>query len=399
MHIYERLGVTPIINAKGAATRLSGALMAPEVTAAMVEAAEYCVDIAELQARAGSVIAEATGAQAGYVTSGAAAGLLLSAAACVARLEPARMAQLPNTTGLANEVIMVRSQRNAYDHAIRSAGVTLVEVGLPDRHAGAGMRDGEPWEIVAAINDKTAAVFYVAGRDARPALRDVVEVAHDAGLPVIVDAAAQLPPAANLRRFIDDGADLVAFSGGKTIGGPQATGILAGRRDLIMSAALQHLDHDVFADQWQPPAQLIDKSLIKGVPHNGIGRPCKVGREGIAGLLAALELFLAEGDDVRHARWLARCTTILDGLKGLNSVESAITGGGDVSEIPMVELKLSPAAPMSALELTIALQNASPAVHVDPTFADRGEIHISPICLRDDQVPLVAPAIGARFGH
>ena len=155
------------------------------------------------------------------------------------------MARLPDTTGMKNEVIVVRSQRNFYDHAVRAVGVRLVEVGLPDRYAGAGVRDAEAWEIADAITDQTAAVFYVADSAAQPPLAEVVTVAHAAGIPVIVDAAAQLPPQGNLRRFIEEGADLVAFSGGKAINGPQGTGILCGRRDLVMAAALQHLDLDI----------------------------------------------------------------------------------------------------------------------------------------------------------
>ena len=198
------------------------------------------------------------GAEAGYVASGAAACLLLATAACVAGLEPSRMARLPDTRGLKNEVVMVRSQRNFYDHAVRTVGVQIVEVGLPDRFAGAGVRDAEAWEIADAITERTAAVYYVADAFARPPLRDVVRVAHAANVPVIVDAAAQLPPQSNLRHFIGEGADLVAYSGGKAIGGPQASGFLCGKRDLIMSAALQHLDLDIFWEQWDPPSNLID---------------------------------------------------------------------------------------------------------------------------------------------
>src|SRR5882724_11026916 len=250
MNVYQRLGVRTSINAKGPATRLSGGIMHVEVAAAMAEASQHCVDMAELQASASAVIAGATGAEAGYVASGAAACLLLGTAACVAGLEPSRMARLPDTTGMKDEVIVVRSQRNFYDHAVRAAGVRLVEVGLPDRYAGAGVRDAELWEIADAISPRTAAVFYVADTLARPSLPEVVAVAHAAGVPVLVDAAAQLPPQDNLRRFIAEGADLVAFSGGKAIGGPQASGFLAGRADLIRSVALQHQDMDVHPRTW-----------------------------------------------------------------------------------------------------------------------------------------------------
>ncbi len=393
MNPYAKRGIRTLINAKGPATRLSGGIMRPEVTAAMAEAAGYCVDMAELQAHASTVIARETGAEAGYVASGAAACLLLATAACVAGLEPSKMARLPDTTGMKNDVVMVRSQRNFYDHAIRAAGVTLVEVGLPDRYAGAGVRDAEAWEIADAITDRTAAVFYVADRFARPSLSEVVAVAHAAGVPVIVDAAAQLPPQANLRRFTAEGADLVAFSGGKAIGGPQATGILCGRRDLIMSAALQHLDLDIFWEQWTPPATLIDKGRLKGVPQHGIGRPCKVGKEGVIGLLTALELFVAEGDAARHRRWLAAIQTIAAGLQTLPGIKLSLFGTESIADVPGLDLQLGKDAKLTALDLVIALQNGTPAIQVDPTSCDRGIVGFNPICLQDGEAEIVARAV------
>jgi D-glucosaminate-6-phosphate ammonia-lyase len=211
-NVYEKLGVRTIINASGPSTRLSGSIMPPEVAEAMREASQYCVDIAELQARAGQIIAEITGAEAAYVTSGAAAGLLLGTAACVTGLDPGKMNRLPDTTGMKNEVIIPRSQRNFYDHAVRAVGIRLVEVGIADRFSGAGVRDTEAWEIADAITPNTAAICYVASAHSLPPLRQVVDVAHAAGVLVLVDAAGQLPPASNLKRFIAERADLVAFS-------------------------------------------------------------------------------------------------------------------------------------------------------------------------------------------
>src|SRR5918994_7807841 len=179
-NVYRRLGVPTIINAKGPSTRLSGGIMRGEVAEAMVEASQHCVDMAVLQARASELIAEATGAEAGLVTAGAAAGLLLGTAACVSGLDPGRMNRLPDTRGMRSEVVMVRSQRNFYDHAVRAVGVQLVEVGLPDRYAGAGVRDAEVWEIADAIGERTAVVYWVAGAGARPSLEEVVEVARAA---------------------------------------------------------------------------------------------------------------------------------------------------------------------------------------------------------------------------
>ncbi len=393
MNIYAQRGIRTLINAKGTATRLSGGILRPDVTAAMAEAAKYCVDMAELQAHASQVIARETGAEAGYVASGAAACLLLATAACVTGLEPSKMARLPDTAGMKNEVIMVRSQRNFYDHAVRAAGVKIVEVGLPDRHAGAGVRDAEPWEIADAITERTAAIFYVVDRFARPSLADVVAVAHAAGIPVIVDAAAQLPPQSNLRRFIAEEADLVAFSGGTALGGPQATGLLCGRRDLVMAAALQHFDLDIFWEQWSPPAVLIDKGRLKGVPQHGIGRPCKVGKEDIIGLLTALELFVAEGDAARHRHWLGHAQTVMAGLGKLKGAKAVLTGAESTDEVPVIELTLDRNNALTALDLVIALQNGTPSIHVDPTWCDRGMVSVNPMCLQDNEAEQVARAI------
>lgn len=392
MTIVERFGLAPLINAKGPATRLSGGIMRPEVAAAMVEASQICVDMAELQAIASARIAEATGAEAGYVASGAAACLTLATAACMTGLDPGAMSRLPDTRGLRNEVIIVRSQRNFYDHAVRAAGARLVEVGLPDRYAGAGVRDAETWEIEDAISERTAAVFYVADPSAQPSLPEVAAAAHARGVPVIVDAAAQLPPQTNLRRFIAEGADLVAFSGGKVIGGPQASGFLCGRRDLIMAAALQHLDLDIFWDFWDPPPTLIDKHRLRGLPHTGVGRGCKVGKEEVVGLLTALDLFIAEGDAARHARWLMAAREIAEALQGCTGVEAALIGADTSDAVPVARITLRSPAP-DARTVLARLQSARPSVHLDPTLRDSGVLVANPICLRDGEARLVGAAI------
>ncbi len=399
MNIYERRGVPTIINAAGTLTRLSGGIMRPEVAAAMAEASAHTVDMATLQAHASDVIAEATGAEAGYVASGASAGLLIGTAACVTGLDAAAMARLPDISGLPNEVIVARSQRNGYDHALRATGVTLVEVGLPDRGAGAGVRDTEPWEIAAAISDATAAVFYVANADARPPLGDVVAVAHAADVPVIVDAAAELPPQANLKRFIAEGADLVVYSGGKAIGGPQASGILCGRRDLVMAAALQHLDMDVVCPIWDPPARLIDRSALIGLPRHGIGRTCKAGKEEIVGLLTALECFVAEGDAARHARWLVDARAMLDGLAAVDSADAVLVGGDDIEAVPKVELRFAKGGRDRSLGLLRALLCHTPAIYAGAGDYERGVITFDPVCLRPGDAETIARAIAMALGE
>ncbi|MBK9168482.1 MAG: aminotransferase class V-fold PLP-dependent enzyme [Bryobacterales bacterium] len=394
MSLFDDYQIQPIINAKGSSTRVSGGFLAPEVAAAMKQAGEHCFDMAELQAAASRVIADVTGAEAGIVTSGAAAGLLLGTAACVAGLDPDKMSRLPDTTGMKNEVIMVRSQRNFYDHAVRTAGVRIVEVGLPDRVAGAGVRDAEPWEIAAAINERTAAIMYVANANARPALEEVARVANSQHVPLIVDAAAQLPPASNLRRFIAAGADLVAFSGGKAIGGPQGSGILAGGRDLIMSAILQNLDLDIAWAQWSPPPSLIDKHRLVGIPPHGIGRTCKVGKETIFGLLTALRLFLADTDQQRHDRGLAHVRRIASTAGSLRTASGAIREGS----LPRYVVTLAENCPLSGMEACVALQNGTPPIHADPSQAANGVISFNPSCLREGDAEAIGRRLRELFG-
>src|SRR5919112_1249090 len=241
--VYDELGLRTVINASGTLTRLGGSRMSPEVLAAMADAAASFVPIDALQARAGEVIADITGAEAGYVVSGAAAGLSLGVAACVAGMDVAAMDRLPDTSGLKDEVVVQRGHRNAYDHAIRAVGVRMVEVGYLG-YPGAG--GSHPWQIAAAITERTAAVACpILDTPGTVPLPVVCQIAQERGVPVIVDAAAELPPRANLRRFLAEGADLVVFSGGKAIGGPQASGILAGRAGRNAPVAPQPQDLDM----------------------------------------------------------------------------------------------------------------------------------------------------------
>jgi D-glucosaminate-6-phosphate ammonia-lyase len=394
MSVYEAFGVQPIINASGPSTRLSGAIMDPAVAQAMAEASQSCIDIAQLQAAASGIIARHTGAEAGYVTSGAAAGLLLGTAACVTGLDPTKMNRLPDTSGMKSRVIMARSHRNFYDHAVRSVGIELVEIGIADRYSGAGVRDAEPWEYAAAIDEggaqNTAAVVYVAYAHTQPELPAVVEVAHAAGVPVIVDAAGQLPPASNLTRFIAEGADLVCFSGGKAIAGPQASGILAGRRHLIEAAALQHLDLDILWDQWNPPEGLIDKSRLPGAPHHGIGRPCKVGKEEIVGLLTALQRFVDEGDDARRARWLAHMEALAAAAGDIPGAAVEIRNDPKRSVIPTVAVRLDEEAlGKKALDVINELQNGAPGIAANPSDVRDGVISFGPQCLKEGEAAIV----------
>ncbi|HJR23260.1 MAG TPA: hypothetical protein VJ822_16625, partial [Dongiaceae bacterium] len=184
--------------------------------------------------------------------------------------------------------------------------------------------------------------------------------------------------------------------GGKALNGPQGTGVLAGRRDLVMAAALQHLDLDIFWEQWSPPATLIDKERLKGVPQHGIGRTCKVGKEQIVGLLTALELFVAEGDAARHQRWRGMMEVLANGLQGVPG-EVALHGIGSDDEVPTVTLTLRHDSRLSALDLVIALQNGSPPIHADPLLCDRGIVAFNPMCLQPREAETVAASVRGLF--
>jgi L-seryl-tRNA(Ser) seleniumtransferase len=296
-----------------------------------------------------------------------------------------------------SEIVVPRSHRNFYDRAARALGARVVEVGLSDRFSGTGVRDVEAWEISAAITERTVAVYYLAKPHALPPLAEVVAVAGAKGVPVVVDAAAELPPKENLRRFISEGAALVAFSGGKAIGGPQASGILAGRRDLIAAAALQNLDLDVFLDQFNPPADFIDKRTLPGLPHHGIGRPCKVGKEEIAGLLTALRLFTGD-DDARAAQWGAISSALRAALTAVPGLDVAASDDARQSGIPYVTVRLQPRrGGIGIMELVARLEAGKPSVRCNLTRAADGVLVLSPVCLRQDQISHIAEKFQAAL--
>jgi L-seryl-tRNA(Ser) seleniumtransferase len=380
--IFDELGVRSVINAAGTVTRLSGGMMAPEVSEAMRQASLACVDMVELQAAASRAIRAATGAGAGIVTSGASAAVLLGTASCLAGLDPGRMNRLPDVVDGRCEFIAVRSQRNMYDRALVVAGARIVEVGIPDRVSGPGVRDAAAWEIEDAITAKTAGIYYLAEARSRPSLRDVVAVAHAHSLPVLVDAAAQLPPSCNLRRFLEEGADLVCFSGGKAIGGPQASGILCGRADLVASALLQMLDLDIDPKLWAPPAEFSALAQLRGLPHHGIGRSCKTGKEEIAGLLTALRRFVDADPAARRAEWQARLQALRDaaGLHGMT-----LTAG----PIPLLAWDTG----ADAFEVARKLLAGDPPIACNMSRAEEGVLQFNPMSITNEQ----ARQIGERL--
>ena len=377
--VYSEFGVRTIINVAGSATRVGGAQMPPEVVRAMADAALESVSMMELHAAASRHIAAATGAEAGFITAGASAGLTLGTAAILAGLDLVKMERLPDTIGMKNEFIISREHRNGYDHAIRVAGAKLIEVGMNEQLAGAGVRRTEAWEYEAAITDRTAGIAYVLAGNSQPPLDQVVAVARKHGLPVLVDASGQLP--AGLRRLIASGAALVASSGGKGLQGPQSTGILCGRRDYIASVALQTLDMDEHFEIWDPPEDLIPKSRLPGLPRHGIGRGFKVGKEEIIGLLTALKLSEKGASEADADAARKHLESLVSGLKGL-PVEPRLNVPQDKAGMPSLQLVLNrQVLGRSAFDIARELKRGDPGVFVNERLLEQETLVINPLHL------------------
>jgi L-seryl-tRNA(Ser) seleniumtransferase len=218
-------------------------------------------------------------------------------------------------------------------------------------------------------------------------LTEVASIARRNRVPLLVDAAAELPPQGNLRRFIDEGADLVVFSGGKAIGGPMASGILCGRRSLIASALLQQLDLDFEFEAWQPPAALIDKHELKCVPRHGIGRSCKVGKEQIVGLMLALRAFAGTPDAAREARMTQVAQALLQALAPLPHLHTRLLADEEGRGVPRVEVR---AAGVAAAVLAERLRAGAPSVRVDSSRAR--VLLLIPTCLSVSDAAPVAQA-------
>lgn len=385
MSIYATLNVRPIINATGTFTRLGGSIMAPEVMESMTEAGKAYVCLEDLQHEAGKIIAEITGAEAAYVVSGAYAGLVLSVAACMAGLDPVKMDQLPDSTGMRHEVLMDSRHRNHYDHAVEAAGGKIVEVGGTESDAGGNAGGATLADFEAARTDQTLAVLFVpemAGSCLD--LAETVQWAHARDIRVIVDGAGKLADPDNLTAFIRAGADLTVFSGGKFIRGPQASGFICGPRALISSVAWQHLDMDITPAVWTAPKELVDASIMPFVPRQGIGRGYKAGKEEIVGLLTALRLYAERDHAAEHARWEADLRAIVDGLAHTPHVAAEFLPAGTLRRsVPHARVRIdSQATGMSGNDFILALKAGDPPIHPQERELDAGAIIINPFCLQ-----------------
>jgi L-seryl-tRNA(Ser) seleniumtransferase len=371
---YGALGLRRFINATCHWTKMGGTLMPDAVVEAMQAAARSYVDMTELQKAAGRVIAKHTHAEDGYVVSGCAAALLVGAAAILTGKDPARMMQLPDLKGMKSEVIAKKFERRrkgdgteyvhyGYAHAVKTTGIQFVEV-------GDGQRVSEK-QFRVAFSPRTALVYRgIEELQGDLPLRRVIEIAHEHDVPVLVDSSNALPPRENLWRFIDWGADLAAFSGGKGLRGPQGSGILAGRKDLIEAAAMQ------------------------SAPTQGIGRVAKVSKEEVVGLITALEWWAEQDDEVRLTEERRKAQMLVDRLGKLRRGRIELLYPDHMGRLfATVWVHVDANSGMTAADLLKKLYDGDPPIaamgHSDPQVA-RFDVRLC----EDGEIEVVAERVG-----
>lgn len=288
--VYEELGIRPVINFRGTHTVIGASKVGPEIHQAMAEASRHYVELEELQDKVGARLAALIGAPAAMVTTGTAGAMAVGTCACLTGPDVKKVQQLPNLEGMKSEAVIQKVHRNVYDHAVRMSGVKIVEVETRE-------------QLQNAFGPQTALLYYLGGTSGDWAyetpiqLPECLELAHKAGVPVMVDAANMLPPWENIRKLAALGTDLICVSGGKHMRGPQCSGILAGRRDLVAAARLNMNPHS-----------------------DSQGRPMKVGREEIVGLWLAAEKYskldfeAIDRECVAQAEYLKRELSKIPGL-------------------------------------------------------------------------------------
>jgi L-seryl-tRNA(Ser) seleniumtransferase len=332
--VIQELGVRSFINAAGTFTALSGSMMPPEVVTAMQVASRKFVRLDDLHNAVGKRIAELLHCEAALVTAGCASALSLATAACVAGNDHGRVRRLPDTTGMKNEVLVQKTHRVGYDHAIRNAGVRLIEVETRD-------------ELEKAVTERTAMMFFLnaAGPQGKVHHEEFVALGRKHKVPTLIDAAADVPPVENLWRYTKMGFDLVAFSGGKGLRGPQSSGLLLGRKDLIEAAKLNN----------SPNA-------------DSLCRTNKVNKEEIVGMLVALELFLARDHAAVWREWEGRCRRITEALKGFDDVRTEIDVPEIANAVPHLHVSWDVARRrLSPSDVAKRLRDGRPSIEVNPS--------------------------------
>jgi L-seryl-tRNA(Ser) seleniumtransferase len=334
---YDRLHVNRVINARGTLTSLGGSRMFPSAAQAMVEASTCFVELAELGRQAGEHIARRLEVEAALITAGAAAGLTQAAAASMAGTDPFLRSKLPEPLPK-NEIIIQCTHRNPFERALLLAGAKLLEIG--------NAIETRPFELEGAINDHTAAVvFFLQSEmlEASLGLEQTLEITHRFNLPVIVDAAAELPPKSNLWTIAQAGADLVIFSGGKDLRGPQSSGLMVGKKDLIEASALQAAPYEY-----------------------AVARPMKASKETILGLVAAVEAYMEEDESERFKQWNLYCDQLEAGLGKIPGLvtKRLVPNQPKIQPavIPRLAIQIDPSAGFTLERLNRLLQNGDPKI-------------------------------------
>ena len=358
---YLSLGVRPYINCCSTRTVHGGSIMLPEVRAAMEQAATRFVNLNELMAGASPRIAELTGAEWGIVTCGSAAAIALATAAAIAGNDPFKMLRLPLTDGMAKRVVMLRSHRFPYDQAIRMVGAEIVEI--------------ETLAELEQLDFSTIAMVAVLGtRDGGSAVQveDFVRIAGPHGVPVVVDAASEHLSRPN--PWLVRGADLVIYSGGKFLRGPQTSGLLLGKR------------------------QLVEAAWANSAPHRAFGRPMKVGKEDVVGLLTALEIWFARDRAVAFRGWLADLETIAWAVAAVPGCTGEILPPDIGDEQPQLKLHWSrETVGIDGMELRRRLLAGTPRIMLDDMSAGADSIVIEPFSLRSGEAAIVGATIAAAL--
>ena len=359
---FESLGIKKVVNAAGNNSGLGSSILNQEVLHAMNEASKIYVNMDELHIRCGEFIAQITGAEAGLITSGAAGGLLLSAAACITGTNIALMSELPKSAK-GKEIIIQKGHRTGYDQAISTIGVNLIEVGIPYQTY--------PEHIENAINENTVAILFTFGetvnRNGEIPLKDVVKIAKKHKIPIIVDGSVINYPFQRLKDYVVMGVDLLVTSGGKHIFGPPGTGFLCGKKDLVEACRLQ------------------------AGPGYGIGRPLKIGKEEIIGLITALEIYLKRDRDAEHQEWDRKINFLVSRLNKLNNIEATKTEFDGVGRpVPRARLLFDEKKiQRNAYEIAKCLQNNKPPIWVQEFSLREGVILLNPVCLADGEEELI----------
>ena len=362
--LYADMGATPVINALGPRTLLGGSSPHPDIIAAMELAGRYYVDMDAFLASTGRIVADLLGAEAALITPGCAAALVLGTAACVTGADPEKMARLPDSTDMPNQVVIQKAQRYKYDRVVRLPGVTLVEAGTEQGTTAD--------ELAAAIGPQTAALLYPAidNEAAIVPLDAAIDIAHARDVPVFVDAAFRVYPLDGLTQYIAAGADLVGY-GAKYVGAPNSSGILCGRADLIEAAHLHSF------------------ACFETRDLEGVGRPLKIDRQEVVGVVLALRRWLAMDHDARNQSDTRRAETVRQHLGELPHVQSSVNGAS--LTLTLDEQALG----QTAAEIEIALRNGNPSVWLSTA---PGQLHLSMPTVSDGDEELLAARVREVLG-